>query len=131
MGEGWPRGFPSAPASGRLSPGRCLGARTGPAVSEQGVVHFPREWALSSAADAQLIWVSLPLRGQPQTGPAAAARETARAKPLPPRLMWPKIHLISCLDVIVKIATCFLNFRITVDKSISQPLVIGVSFSRK
>ena len=33
--------------------------------------------------------------------------------------------------VMAKIAICFLNFRITVDKSISQPLVIGVIFPPK
>lgn len=98
---------------------------------DRGVVHLLQEQAFVSAANAQLICVSLPLRGRPQTGPAAAARETAWAKPLPPGLIWPKIHLISCPDVIVKIATRFLNFRITVDKSVSQPLVIGVFFFPK
>lgn len=66
-----------------------------------------------------------------QLGTAATPESPHKlSKPLPPSRPPPEVLWASCLKAVVRVAVCFLNFSIIVNKSIPQPLVIGVFLSR-
>lgn len=90
--------------------------------------------SLGSRCDAQCEYISLCpsfLCERSQWDTAATPESPHRlSKPLPPSRPPPEVLLASCLNAVVRVAICFLNFSIIVNKSIPQPWVIGIFLSR-
>lgn len=122
-----------------------LGGSSGHFCSYKWVVDIGWNWvslqegcwgfaSLGSRCEAQCEYISLCpsfLCERSQLGTAATPESPHRlSKPLPPSLPPPEVLLASCLNAVVRVAICFLNFSIIVNKSIPQPLVIGIFLSR-